>query len=151
MNSIKVVVLYVSLMFAVVLLGCTTTSNGPIDSGPFIDDSNPRATLILGSKKLLNKVKIMNPRFRVLGQLTQAEVTVQNLSENRYTLEYKCDWYASEGSLVNSLNVWNRFTLTPHQTQSFQFMGKTPEAVKIVFTVRFPDDVFIENYKQRNK
>jgi len=75
---------------------------------------------------------------------------VQNLSENRYTLEYKFDWKESEGFSVNSRSVWHRFTLTSHQTQSFQSMGKIPEAVNITFTVRFPDDVFIENYKQGN-
>lgn len=132
--------------------GCTTV--GPAVGQrtvpqPMIDTSHPQAKLITGSEKLLNNVAIIDPRFRKVGQLTQAEVTVQNLTENRYTLEYKYDWEDSQGFTVDSRSVWHRFTLTPHQTQRFQSTGKTPEATTIIFTVRFPDDAFIEYYNQK--
>ena len=116
-----------------------------------VDASNPRAKLVVGSKALVNKVAIIDPRFRVLGQMTQAEVTVQNLTDDRYTLEYKFDWEDSQGFSVDSRSMWHRFTLTPRQTQRFQSTGKTPEAVNIIFTTRLPDDAFIEMYKQEEK
>jgi uncharacterized protein YcfL len=118
---------------------------------PMIDTSHPNAKLITGSEKLMNNVAIIDPRFRKVGQLQQAEVTVQNLTDIRYTLEYKFDWEDSQGFSVDSHSVWHRFTLTPRQTQRFQSTGKTPAASIIIFTVRFPDDAFIEEYKQEQK
>ena len=109
-----------------------------------VDTSNPRAKLIVGSTKLVNKIAAIDPRFRKLGEMTQAEVTVQNLTDDRYTLEYRFDWEDADGFSVNSNNMWHRFTLTARQTQRFQSLGKTPAAVNIMFTVRLPDDAFIE-------
>lgn len=115
-----------------------------------IDTSNPRAKLVVGSTKLVNKIAAIDPRFRKLGEMTQAEVTVQNLTDDRYTLEYRFDWEDADGFSVGSNNMWHRFTLTPRQTQRFQSLGKTPAAVNIMFTVRLPDDAFIE-MKDRKK
>jgi len=116
-----------------------------------IDTSNPRAKLIVGSTKLVNNIAVIDPRFRKLGEMTQAEVTVQNLTDDRYTLEYKFDWEDVDGFTVNSNSMWHRFTLTARQSQRFQSLGKTPAAVNIMFTVRLPDDAFIEMYKQEEK
>jgi len=144
-------------VFAAVLLWVTgCTSVGPAVGlrtvpQPMIDTSHPRAKLITGSEKLLNNVAVIDPRFRKLGQLNQAEVTVQNLTDNRYTLEYKFDWEDSQGFSIDSPHVWHRFTLSPRQTQRFQSTGKNTEAANIIFTVRFPDDAFIEYYNQKKK
>jgi uncharacterized protein YcfL len=113
-----------------------------------VNDSNPRATLILGSEDLLGKVAISDPRFKKVGQLTQAQVYMQNLTENRYTLEYKFDWEDSQGFAIQGINAWRRFTLTPQQRKTLLATGKNPSASNIVVTVRLPDDAFIENYKQ---
>ena len=74
---------------------------------------------------------------------------VYNLTETRYTLEYKFDWEDSQGFKVGSINSWHRFTLTAGEERTFTSTGKVPDATNIVFTVRFPDDVFIETEKQR--
>jgi len=71
MKIVRTIVFFISLLITGTFFGCAPTSNEPIVPGRFIDNSNPRATLILGSEKLLNKVKIINPIFRTLGQLTQ--------------------------------------------------------------------------------
>jgi len=151
MRSFTLVVLMAVL---ICFTGCTSV--GPAAGQrtvpqPMIDTSHPRAKLITGSEKLVNKVAVIDPRFRQVGQLQQAEVTVQNLTDIRYTLEYKFDWEDSQGFSVDSRSVWHRFTLTPRQTQRFQSTGKTPAAALIIFTVRFPDDAFIENYNQKDK
>ena len=109
-----------------------------------VDDSNPRAKLIVGSKKLVGYVVLLNPKFRQLGQMTQAQVTVQNLTDNRYSLEYKCDWFDAQGFKVGPRPVWQRFTLSPMITKTVTSMGKVPEARNIVFMVRLPDDAFID-------
>jgi uncharacterized protein YcfL len=152
MKLLKLITLTAGLLIITGTFGCTT-GVGPAATKrtvpqPMIDTSHPNAKLIVGSKKLLGKVAVIDPRLRSVGQLNQAEVTVQNLSDNRYTLEYKFDWEDNQGFSVDSRNVWHRFTLTPRQTQRFQSTGKTHQATAIIFTVRFPDDAFIENYKQ---
>lgn len=110
-----------------------------------IDQSHPRATLVLASEKLVGDVSLSNPVFQPAGQLTRAQVTVQNLSGVRYTLEYKFDWADAQGFNVNSLGSWQRFTLSPRQATRFTSTGKVPEATNITFTVRLPDDAFIHH------
>jgi len=114
-----------------------------------IDNTHPRAKLVVGSESLLDHIGIGEPRFRSLGQLTQAQVMVQNLTDARYTLEYKFDWENAQGFNVGGINTWHRFTLTPRETKTFTSMGKVPDAANIVFTVRLPDDIFIESDKQK--
>lgn len=131
--------------------GCVTDSVRPPTAVPTIDTQDPRAKLVLGSEDLLGKVAVGDTRLRQVGTLTQAQVTVQNLTDSRYTLEYRFDWRDSQGFDVGSLNTWHRFTLTPRQTQTFNSVGKTPEATNIVFNVRVVDDAFIENYRQMER
>ena len=131
--------------------GCATDAVRPPTAVPTIDTQDPRAKLVLGSEDLLGKVALGDTRLRQIGTLTQAQVTVQNLTETRYTLEYRFDWRDSQGFDVGSLNTWHRFTLTPRQTQTFTSMGKTPAATNIVFNVRVVDDAFIENYRQMER
>ena len=113
-----------------------------------VNRSYPRATLVIGSEDLLGKIAISDPRFRSVGSLTQAQVYVQNLTEDRYTLEYKFDWEDSNGFAIQGINAWRRFTLTPHQRNTLSATGKNPNATNIVVIVRLPDDAFIELYKQ---
>ena len=152
MKLLKLITLSGGLLIIAVSFGCAPTVGPAVTQRtvpqPMIDTSHPQAKLIIGSKKLLGKVAVIDPRFRTVGKLNQAEVTVQNLTENRYTMEYKFNWEDNQGFSVDSSNVWHRFTLTPRQTQRFQSTGKTPQASAIIFTVRFPDDAFIESYKQ---
>lgn len=136
---------------ALVMGGCMAGGVSPRPSGNSgmvqtgnVDMSHPGAKLVIGSEKLLGMVGLIQPRFRRVGILTQAAVTVQNFSENRYSLEYKVDWETQDGFPIQNNPVWHRFTLTPHQAQTFSSMGKTPDSERIVFTIRFPDDAFIE-------
>ena len=57
-----------------------------------LDDSHPRARLVLGSEKLVGNIRMANIKFRKVGLFTQAQVGIQNLSDVRYTLEYKVEW-----------------------------------------------------------
>jgi uncharacterized protein YcfL len=126
--------------------GCTpqmVNEQPELIAGPSLDTSNPRAKLILGSESLVGKIRISAPRFRRVGQLTKAQVTVQNLTDDRYTLEYRFGWEDSQGFKVGNPGSWYRFTLAPRQIETFSSTGKMPEATNIVFTVRLPDDVFI--------
>ncbi len=110
-----------------------------------IDDTHPRATLILGSSDLVDNILLTNVRVAKVGLLNKAGIDVQNLTDNRYTLEYKFVWRDKNGFAINATNVWHRFVLTPQKIKSFQSVGKTEDAYTIQFTVRFPDDLFIES------
>lgn len=121
------------------VIGCATATGGR----QIVDTSDPRARLITGSRDLLNRVVMVNPRFRPVGNLTQAEVTVQNLTDDRYMLEYKFEWSDPQGFSIGDAAVWHRFTLSPHQIRDMSSTGKTPEAQNLTFTIRYPDDAFI--------
>lgn len=110
-----------------------------------IDDTHPRATLILGSSELVDNVLLTNVRVAKIGLLNKAGIDIQNLTDNRYTLEYKFVWRDKSGFSIDATNVWHRFVLTPRKIKSFQSVGKTMEAYTIQFTVRFPDDLYIES------
>lgn len=136
-------------LFALVLVGCET-KGATIKrlAHRTIDDTHPRATLILGSTDLVNNILLTNVRVGKVGLLSRASVDVQNLTDERYQLEYKMIWRDSQGFPVDESTVWHRFVLSPRKIKSFQSTGKVPEAYAIQFTVRFPDDLFIESDKQ---
>jgi uncharacterized protein YcfL len=82
------------------------------------------------------------------GNFSKAQVTLQNLTQNRYGLEYQFQWEDEQGFAVGSPRPWHRVTLTPKEAENVQEMALRPEAVKAVFTVRLPDDAFIELNKE---
>lgn len=110
-----------------------------------IDDTHPRATLIIGSSDLVDNILITNVKVAKVGLLSRAGIDVQNLTDNRFSLEYKYVWRDKQGFEIDASNVWHRFVLTPRKIKSFQTVGKKPEAYSIQFTVRYPDDLYIES------
>jgi len=141
------------IFFALVATGCSVNKGANVRylAQRTIDDTHPRATLILGSSDLVNKVLITNVRVAQVGLLPKAGIDVQNLTDNRYNLEYKIVWRDKQGFPINVSNVWHRFVLSPRKIKSFQSMGKTEEAYSIQFTVRFPDDLYIESDKRERE
>lgn len=111
---------------------------------PAVDTSYPGAELVLASNGLAGSIDLSEPRFRKLGLFTQAQVTVQNLTSDHYILEYKFTWHDQDWFATGQKTVWRRFKLSPNQIESFQSVGKTPEASHINFTVRFPEDATIK-------
>lgn len=109
--------------------------------------TNPRARLVLGSEKLIGEIAMVDVRLGTVGTLNRAEVSVQNLSNNRYSLEYRIAWEDQQGFSINDNTTWHRFTLAPREIRSFQSVGKTPDAYGLTFTVRLPDDLFIQQEK----
>jgi len=108
-----------------------------------VSTAHPRARLIAGSKDLVGQIDLVNVRFGTVGQLQRAEVSVQNLSNERYSLEYMYVWEDQQGFKVNQNTVWKRFTLGPREIKSFQTIGVTPTAYGLTMTVRLPGDFFI--------
>ncbi len=141
------------VLFCLFVVSCSTNKGANVQylAQKTIDDTHPRATLILGSTDLVNKVLITNIRVAQVGLLQKAGIDVQNLTDNRYNLEYKIVWRDKQGFPINVSNVWHRFVLSPRKIKSFQSMGKTEQAYSIQFTVRFPDDLFIDSDKHEKE
>lgn len=136
----------VILVLAMMTAGCNQQglkADVELQPDPTIDQSYPGATLILGSEDLVGYIRLGGPRLDPVGQLTRGQVSVQNLTEERYTLEYRFDWRDAQGFNAGDPGVWRRFTLAPRTAQAFNSTGKIPQATGFVFTVRLPDDMFV--------
>jgi uncharacterized protein YcfL len=105
-----------------------------------IDDSHPRARLIVGSTVLHGNIVLSDPRFRPVGNFQQAQVTVRNLTQDRYTLEYRIDWFDDHDFAVDDRRVWHRLTLNSYEERALTSTGKTQQATKVTVIVRLPDD-----------
>ena len=129
-----------TLVLAATLASCSAKAPPEAFETRVVETRHPRAKLALGSRMLIRQVVIVAPKFRQVGELTQASVEVQNLTEKTYRLEYRFEWEDEAGFGVDATSVWRRFTLTPNQIQKFSSTGRAPEAKNIVFTVRLPHD-----------
>lgn len=139
------------IVLAVSMIACqsvaTVAENPGFEKQKTLDDTHPRARLVLGSERLVGNIRMANIKFRKVGLFTQAQVGIQNLSDTRYSLEYKVEWEDENGFMLDQSGVWHRFTLAPTQIDTVTATGKIAEAYKVVFTVRLPDDPFIINNK----
>ena len=126
------------------LSACATTEPPPVPAPtatlpPIVDISHPRAKLIIGSSELLGAVELRNPIFRSVGQLTQAQVQLENYSDITLELEYKIDWHDDDGFKAGAINSWQFISLTANGSEDLTSTGKVPEATNITVTVRLPD------------
>ena len=46
-----------------------------------------------------------------------------------------------DGFQAGTLSSWRRFVLSPGQAESFLSTSQVPEANKVIFSLRFPDDL----------
>lgn len=145
----KAAVIFALTLLSLISAGQTPPAYGSeIMSTPTVDTSHPRAKIVVASEALVGQIVVIDPKFRELGKLTQTQLTLQNLTENRYTIEYKFDWEDAQGFKIEGPSVWRTQTMTPHLVTNLNSTGKTPQAKNIIFTIRFPDNVFIEQDKQ---
>lgn len=140
-----------SIYLALALLaGCKSPPpepSGPITDGaaldpnaPAVDESDPRARLILGQDVLRGRISLQQPRFRKVGNFTQTALQVVNHSEDRFELEYQLVWRDDDDFEVSS-GAWKRFTLPGYEEEAIQAIANRPEASQITVTVRLPDQV----------
>lgn len=143
-----------TLLAALLMTACSTPGSNPNirhNAQNTINAEHPRMRLVLGSKKLVGKIALVDVRMGSVGNFARAEVTVQNLSNNRYALEYVYDWEDEQGFSINENKVWKRFVLAPREVKSFQTIGKDPRAYQATMKVRLPEDVFIQQEKLLEK
>jgi uncharacterized protein YcfL len=116
-------------LLAGLIAGCAAIEPPPPPAlPPPVDTRYPGAKLVIGAPDLLGRVAVIDPLFRKRGALNEAIVTIQNLTEATYTLEYLFEWEDEAGFTVDQVRVWQPFTLTPHQIMKVNSTGPTPEA-----------------------
>ncbi len=128
--------------------GLNTYSNQDIIQTRAVDTSYPPLKRIIASDYLIGYVSVVNPRIAKAGAFAKAQITIQNLTQNRYSLEYQYQWEDAQGFAVGTPRPWTRFVLAPKEAENITEMALRPEAVKAIFTVRLPDDAFIELNKK---
>jgi uncharacterized protein YcfL len=126
-------------------------SNMVIKPTKAVDTSYGPLTRIIASDHLIGYIAVVNPRIGQTGAFTKGKVTVQNLTQNRYSLEYQFQWEDAQQFNVGSPHPWERFVLGPKEAKNIQEMALNRDAVRAKFTVRLPDDTFIELNKQMEK
>jgi uncharacterized protein YcfL len=128
--------------------GLNTDPNQQIIQTSAVDTSYPGLTRVLASEYLVGYVSLVNPRLGQTGNFTKAQVTVQNLTQNRYSVEYQYQWEDQDGLAVGSPKPWRRFVLGPKEAKILAEMALRQEARQAMVTVRIVDDPFIELNKQ---
>lgn len=159
MKHTNTILLFTTVLFTGLLVGCVaqkepglnTNSNQEIILTKGVDTSYPGLTRITGSDELVGYISIVNPKLGNKGNFTKAQVTVQNLTKNRYEVECQYQWEDESGFSVGTPRPWKRFVLGPLQAKNFSEMALQQEAKKTIFTVRLVDDTFIELNKQNSK
>lgn len=143
-----------------ILSGCTETivsqpeaelplgSNMAIKPTRAIDTSYGPLTRIIASDQLIGYIAVVNPRIGQTGAFTKAQVTVQNLTQNRYNMEYQFQWEDAQRFAVGSPRPWVRFVLGPQEAKNIQEMALNKDSIRAKFTIRLPDDTFIELNRQ---
>ncbi|WP_462326724.1 DUF1425 domain-containing protein [Desulfobaculum sp.] len=95
-----------------------------------------RAKLVVGDKALLDNLALTNVHFGKVGNFTRATVTLQNLADTYYHIEWNVQWLDREGFPVESYSVWQQEDMTPNMLQPVKFVGKHPDAWGFVINVR---------------
>lgn len=131
--------------------GLNTNSNQEIIQTRAVDTSYPPLKRVIASDYLLGYISVVNPKLGQTGNFSKAQVTVQNLTQNRYEVEYQYQWLDQGGFEVGSPRPWKRFILGPKEAKIFSEMALRQDAKQAIFTVRLVDDTFIELNKQLEK
>ncbi len=126
----------------------TAAENPGFVKADTLDESLPTARLILGSDSLVGKVRMANVKLRKVGTLTQAQIAIQNLSDDRQKLEYRIEWEDESGFIVDQSGVWRQVILSPSQIDTISTTAKKPEAEKVIINLRNPDKPFLSTEKQ---
>ncbi len=151
----------IGLVFIIVLFaGCTTVSQPEVNreivqpttttstyQTEAVDASYPGLKRVIASDYLLGSISVIDPKLGSKGNFSKAQVTVKNLTQIQYELEYQYQWEDQEGFAVGSPRPWHRFALGPKELKNFSEMALQQDAKGAIFTVRMVDDSSIkENY-----
>ncbi|GFM35130.1 DUF1425 domain-containing protein [Desulfovibrio subterraneus] len=140
---------FLCLMLSLSLGACTSVYTGKrvtSDAGAVVGATDntveigDRTKFIIASEVLLGNVMLENPRFRRVGNFTQGAAVIQNISDERLSLEYMVTWQDEQGFPIDVPHVWHHITLMPHMSEQISSTGKANNAYHMTVAVRFPNE-----------
>ena len=127
-------------VFLFVFFAATLLSAQPMEPNKAIDESHPGVRLIIGSEKLYDKIRLVQPRVAPLGKLKRGQVQVQNISNKKLNLKYRFEWFDTENFRIGDEEIWEEFFIGANGLKSFISVGTSPKASTMQFTVRLAGD-----------
>ena len=128
--------------------GTATNTHGVVGTAQ-IDDSNPRIMIVYGNEEFQDKVVVVRKLLDDSGNLAKCSVTLQNVSNDTFIVEYQFKWLEASGMPVMQTPAWSRMTLAPNAVKPLVNMAKVPEAHNVEFTVRLPMTALYELPKEK--
>lgn len=105
-----------------------------------VDDSFPKVKRVIASEYLINSISLLDPKIGKKGDFSRVQVSVKNLTQNRYELEYQYQWEDHQGFSVGSPRPWRRFVLGPREFKDLSEMALRKDAEQVILNVRLVDD-----------
>ncbi len=144
-----------SLLLILLAAGCTGQSASssahnvvPTDR---VDDSDSNILVIYGNKEFDDKLLVVRKMMDGSGRLAKCSVTLQNVSEDTFVVEYQFRWMEAGGMPVMQTPAWNRMTVPPKSAKPLVNMAKVPEARIVEFTIRLPLTAMYDAPKDKKK
>lgn len=131
------------LVLACIIVGGCNGGKAPVTTHSLaandqVDETNPRITVIYGNEEFNGKVYIVRKFLDDSGNLTKCSVTLQNVSQDTFVVEYQFRWLEESGMPVMQTPAWTRMTMAPNAVKPIINMAKTQAAKNVEFTIRLP-------------
>ena len=137
---------FVVLALACLLAGgCTENMSGGqggnshgVVASPQVDETHPNIMVVYGNQELNGNVAVVRKIYDDSSKLAKCSLTIQNLSDHTFILEYQFRWLEASGMPIMQTPAWSRLTLAPHAVKPVLTVAKMPEAKIVEFTLRLP-------------
>ena len=127
------------LLFALAACGNNTTPyHGGVQESKQVDATAEKILIVYGNEEFEDNLVVTRKVFDESGNLPQCSVTLQNLSNKAFVVEYQFVWMSKSGIPIMQSAAWHRLTLAPNAVKPLINVAKTPEAGTVEFTVRLP-------------
>lgn len=133
---------FLILALCLAAAGCVSSGTAPVGRAlapnDLVDETDPRIMIIYGNEEFRDKVRVVRKILDDSGTLAKCSVTLQNVSQDTFIVEYQFRWMEQSGMPVMQTPAWHRVTLAPNAVKPLIAVAKTPEAKTVEFTVRLP-------------
>ena len=123
------------------LSGCTASTTPQYHSvvpTEQVDESHPQILVVYGNEEFKDKLYVLRKVFDESGTLARVSLTLQNVSNDIFVVEYQFRWLEQSGMPIMQTPAWSRMTLAPNAVKPLINIAKVPEAKIVEFTVRLP-------------
>ena len=138
MRYVLMVLALAGLVFASGCNGGSAATTHSLVPNAQVDETNPRIMVIYGNEEFNDKLHVVRKLIDDSGNLAKCSVTLQNVSQDTFVIEYQFRWLEQSGMPIMQTPAWSRMTLAPNAVKPIINMAKVPEAKNVEFTVRLP-------------